>query len=82
MTFICDIIYFTTVLIFGTAVSFCLAGISMQRKNILCLLLFCAVEGVLQSIIFYNFGMMTTKQAYPILTHVPLILLFVIVYNK
>ena len=54
MTFLCDMIYFVTVFIFGVIVSLCFAGISMTRKNLLSLLLFCALDGLLQFIIFMN----------------------------
>lgn len=82
MIFICDLIYFTTVLLFGTAISFFLAGISVRKKNIICLLLFCSFEGLLQGIVLYFYGTAATKELYPLLTHLPLILLLVMLYKK
>lgn len=82
MIFICDLIYFTTALLFGTAISFFLAGISVRKNNIICLLLFCSFEGLLQGIALYLYGTAATKQLYPLLTHLPLIVLLVILYKK
>ena len=74
MTFLCDMIYFITVLLFGSAVSFCFTGITVHRKNLLSLLFFCIFEGLLQIMISHFFGMEFAKQLYPAITHLPLIL--------
>lgn len=80
MTFFCDMIYLVTVLLFGTAVSFCFAGITAKKKkNILAFLLFCVLEGILQIGISWYFDKSMTKQFYPIFTHLPLLLFLVLV---
>lgn len=75
MSFVYDMIYFITVLLFGIAVSFCFAGITVpSRKNLYSFLLFCVLEGLLQLIISALFGMALAKKLYPLMTHLPLIL--------
>lgn len=83
MTFVCDMIYFVTVLLFGIGVSFCFAGKfpPSSKKNWLFLLLFCAFEGVLQVLISWKVDMNLAKQLYPLITHLPLVLFLVLVYK-
>lgn len=81
MTFLCDMIYYITVFLFGVAVSICFAGISMNRRNILSTLIFCALDGLLQIIIFSSLGKFSTQQLYPLITHLPLILFILLVHK-
>ncbi len=81
MTLFCDMIYFITVFLFGVAVSACFAGIPVNRKNLLSLLIFCTLDGILQLIIFCNFDTAFSKQLYPVMTHLPLILFLILVHK-
>ena len=74
-----NMIYFITVLLFGTTVSFCFAGVAAGRKERLYSLLFCIFEGLLQIVISHFFGFECVRQLYPVLTHLPLILFLVLV---
>ena len=56
MSFLCDSIYFITVFLFGTVASVCFTGVPFNRKNILTLSVFCALDGILQIISFAVFG--------------------------
>lgn len=56
MSFLCDSIYFITVFLFGSAASVCFTGVPFNRKNILSLSVFCALDGILQIISFAVFG--------------------------
>ena len=51
MSFLCDSIYFITVFLFGTVASICFTGVPFNRKNILTLSVFCALDGILQIIL-------------------------------
>ena len=81
MDFICNMVYFVTVLLFGTAVSFAFAGIPVRKRSILSLLLFCSLEGALQIGISFLSGMHFAKQVYPVITHLPLVLFLFLVYK-
>ena len=81
MTFLCDIIYFITAFLFGAAVSACFSGIPVNRKNLLFLLVFCALDGLVQIMIFCSFDESFSRQIYPVMAHLPLILFLILVYK-
>lgn len=83
MTFLCDMIYFVTVLLFGTCASFCFAGKfpPSTRKKLLYLVIFCAFEGILQVALSWYLDMSLAKRLYPLSTHFPLILVLILVYK-
>lgn len=81
MTFLCDTISYVAILLFGTAVSFCFAGITAEKKNVLSLLLFCTLELILQITILRCFGKEWMRQLYPVITHFPLIFFLVLVHK-
>jgi hypothetical protein len=74
MSFLCDSIYFITVFLFGTVASVCFTGVPFNRKNILTLSVFCALDGILQIISFAVFGQEISRGLYPIVVHLPLVL--------
>ncbi|MDD3340189.1 MAG: ATP-binding protein [Lachnospiraceae bacterium] len=82
MTFLLDMIYFITVLLFGVAIGVCLSGVSINRRNFFTILCFCALDGLLQISILYFFGMDFSKKVYPISVHLPLILFLVFVLKR
>lgn len=81
MTFFCNMVYFITVLLFGTAVSYCFAGIPISRKNLLLYFLFCSLEGTLHLLLSGLFGIDAVKQLYPLVTHLPLILFLMLAHQ-
>lgn len=81
MTLIYDMIYFVFAFLFGLAASTLFAGISFERKNLYSLLAFCCFDGLLQLYFFLNYGEVFTRQIYPLITHVPLLLFLVFIYK-
>lgn len=79
--FLYKLIFSVIILIFGVAVSACFAGISMNRRSILSIVTFCVLDGLLQLTISTAFSDIFMKQLYPLITHLPLILLFVLVHK-
>lgn len=81
MSFLCDSIYFITVFLFGTVASVCFTGVSFNRKNILTLSVFCALDGILQIISFAVFGQEISRGLYPVVVHLPLVLFLWLIYK-
>ena len=81
MSFLCDSIYFITVFLFGTVASVCFTGVPFNRKNILTLSVFCALDGILQIISFAVFGQEISRGLYPIVVHLPLVLFLWLIYK-
>ena len=72
MSFLCDSIYFITVFLFGTVASVCFTGVPFNRKNILSLSVFCALDGILQIISFAVFGQEISRGLYPLYVFFPM----------
>ena len=81
MSFLCDSIYFITVFLFGSAASVCFTGVPFNRKNILSLSVFCALDGILQIISFAVFGQEISRGLYPVVVHLPLVLFLWLIYK-
>lgn len=81
MSFLCDSIYFITVFLFGTVASVCFTGVPFNRKNILTLSVFCALDGILQIISFAVFGQEISRGLYPVVVHLPLVLFLWLIYK-
>lgn len=81
MTILCDVIYLITILLFGTLVSYCFAGIAANRKNILFFLLFCVLEIILQTTLSLFGARDLLRKLYPALTHLPLIIFLVTIHK-
>lgn len=69
-------------LFFGIYLSAALAGITLTRKNALSLLSFGALCGILQLLILFFFSEGLLWKVYPLVTHIPLILLYTFVFHK
>lgn len=82
MVFICSLIYFITAFLFGTAISFLLAGVRFCKDNLVHILVFCCFEGILQFTILYFNGVAVTRQLYPFLTHLPLVIVLILLFKK
>ena len=81
MSFLCDSIYFIIVFLFGTVASVCFTGVPFNRKNILTLSVFCALDGILQIISFAVFGQEISRGLYPVVVHLPLVLFLWLIYK-
>lgn len=67
---------FIMLLFFGIYMSASFLGVELNKKNNIILLLFGAVDFGLQLFSHKQFGMEFTKMIYPLITHLPLLLLF------
>ena len=70
------------VLIFGTAVSLLFAGVSNIRSGKLVLSFFCAALLFFQILSWWTFGLQATKQLYPIITHIPMVLFLTLYFKR
>lgn len=77
MISILKIIHNATTLFFGIFVSAFFLGVRKTRKNIVTLLLFFCVLGVLFLSSFLLIGENSTTQIYPLLIHIPLIIFLI-----
>lgn len=68
-------------LLFGVYLSAAFLGIRMSRKNIVILFGFSSAVGLVQILTFIFFGDVFTAQVYPLITHLPLILLLTLFYK-
>jgi signal transduction histidine kinase len=82
LTTIIGLIRFGFSLIFGLAVSALFAGIALTRKNILRLAAVCAAFLLVQTICWWLFGLEVTSKLYPVITHLPVILLFIFLFKR
>ncbi len=70
------VINFSVLLFFGIFVSAAFLGISLNKKNNLIFLLFGAGNLLLQMLSHALLGMEFTQMIYPLITHLPLLMLF------
>lgn len=75
------IVHYGVILLFGIYLSAAFLGIRMNRQNLLKLLGFASLLGVSNFIFFVAFGVTFTEQIYPLITHLPLILFFTVIYR-
>lgn len=69
-------------LIFGMAVSVLFAGIKLTRKNRLILSLCCIIFLFVQTVCWWLLGLDLTSKLYPLITHLPIIVLFSGYYKR
>lgn len=81
VTDVLSILHNALTLLFGVYLSAAFLGIRMNRKNILILLNFSAIVGVVYVLAFVFRGEAFTRQIYPLIIHLPLIL-FLSFYYK
>lgn len=81
LTSLLEYVHNALTLFFGVFASAAFLGIRLHRKNLLCLSAFSLATGVLSLASFWIFGAERTEQLYPLLIHLPLILLFVFGYR-
>ena len=73
---------FSMLLFFGIYVSASFLNIELNRKNNIILLLFGAADFGLQLFVHKQFGMNFTEMAYPLITHLPLLLLYTLCFKR
>lgn len=69
-------------LIFGVAVSALLAGIDMHAKNRHALGIICVIFLLVQTVSWALVGIELTSKLYPLITHIPLIILFALYFKR
>ncbi len=69
-------------MLFGVAVSVLFAGIEPTRKNRLILVFLCACFLIIQTACWWLLGLDLTSKLYPLITHLPLILMFTLYYKR
>lgn len=74
-------IHHATTLMFGIYISAFFLGVKQNRKNIIILMVFCILMGILHTIAMLLAGDVITYQIYPFITHLPLILFLVLYYK-
>lgn len=80
--YVLGVLNYETVLLFGVLVSIAFAGVDHHKRNNFHLLLFCIGITILQFTIFALFEMDITAKLYPVIVHIPLILLIHYVYKR
>lgn len=82
IVFILDLINYELLLFYGTALSVIFAGgctTTSEKKKIAVFYLLILSA---QAIIFFLFGLETTEKLYPLITHIPLVLMLIIVLKQ
>ena len=69
-------------LIFGINLSAAFAGIRLSKRNILIFLGLCGICGALQLGAYFVFSESAVRRLYPLITHLPLLLLLCLYYRK
>ena len=78
---ILNIVHNATTLLFGVFASAAFLGIRLNRKNNLTLLLFSCVSGAIHLFVYQLYGTSFAEQLYPLITHIPLVLLLTLYYK-
>jgi len=69
-------------LFFGLAVSVLFAGIELTRKNKLTIFVFCMALLCVQTVSWLLFGIGMTSKLYPLIIHLPVIIVFSLYYKR
>lgn len=79
---ILESIRYTLTLLFGIFVSALFLDIKINKKNVICLFLFFYIDLVLQGIFYFTKDLSAVISLYPFITHLPLLLFFVLIFKK
>lgn len=79
---ISEILRHMLTLIFGIIVSAMFLDIRAEKKNLKIMGLFFLIIGLLQGILYYLLDIEKITMIYPVITHIPLLLLFVTAFKK
>lgn len=72
----------TVTFVFGVFISASFLNIVFHKKNFIILAIFSALNLALQGVAFFSQDLSVVRMIYPFITHLPLFLLFVLVYKK
>lgn len=72
----------STLLLFGVFVSAAILTIPFTRKNLIVLFLFCLCDNILQFAVYRAAGLEVTHWLYPVITHLPSLLLFSLYFKR
>lgn len=79
---ICKTLSAVSVFLFGTIITLFFLKVQFTKKNILCFIIFISLSLFIQAIILYSFGSKTLEKIYPVIVHLPLLILCINVYHK
>ena len=74
--------HYTFILLFGILLSFAFAGIRFTKKNIVLFTTLFVLCGLLQIAAYVTYGEIIVWKIYPLITHLPIILLLCLYYRK
>lgn len=77
-----EVIRYVLTLLFGVFVSAAIADIRHTKKNLVILSVFCLCNLLIQSILIRIGSLALVTSLYPLITHLPLFLLFLLVFHK
>lgn len=77
-----EILRYILTLLFGVFASSSFLNVRITRKNVLILFGFSAIDLILQGFFLYSRGMASVTALYPLIAHLPLLLLFTLVFRK
>lgn len=69
-------------LLFGVFLSCSFVGIHFSKKNVLLLLGFSTLNSILQLLLYLTFNEDIVKKLYPVITHLPLLLILILYFHK
>ena len=82
LNFVTEIIRYVMTLYFGVFVTTSIIGIKNSRKNLLILNIFCISDLLLHLLLMRHTDTIHVRNAYPLLTHLPLLLLLILVFKR
>lgn len=72
----------SSLLIFGVFVSAAILNIPFHKKNIMIISAFCIIVNTIQVICYLNSGLKAAYRVYPVITHIPSVLLYWLYYKR
>lgn len=82
LNFIMDTVRYIFTLYFGVFVTTSIIGIKNNKKNILILNTFCVIDLLLDLVLICFKYSASLVSAYPLVTHLPLLLILIFVYHR
>lgn len=81
MIILLEFLRYALVLIFGVALAFLFSGVENTRSNKLAIIVFCMLMLFIQMLSWQMLGLRFTAQLYPFITHLPLMLFFILYFK-
>lgn len=82
LNFIMPTVRYMLTLFFGVFVTTSIIGIKNNKKNILILNAFCIIDLLFYPMLIYFKGYASAIRAYPLMTHLPLLLILIFVFHR